>query len=299
MKSIRNLIRAFAVYLVVVSMLMTTSAQVAGGGGTGDANKVIAAAGLSANAVSVENNAKSRIKNLFTKEAIARKWKRPTKPVTSTRPATKTVSKTVTVRNPKTGKVTRTVKKTTIPIPEPGLDPDEEEYEAPKYYASFTPDYNVDNMRTLADAIGKNKQQRDSYYSGFTEIKNLYESNKLININGKDNVAGALTFFVLANSLIYHGDLEKGTDDETDLALYDAINANFDKTPGMEKISNREKQALYDVYISLAAIPLSVYLLGQQQNSPQMKQIARAMSGEFLKQMLGINPDEVRFPTKK
>lgn len=298
MKTISNLIRAAAAYILIVSLFMAANAQTAGGGVAGDTNKVIAAAGLSASAARVDNNAKSRIRNLFTKEAIARKWKRPAKTTTAKKPVTKTVSKTVTVRNPKTGKVTRTVKKTTVPVaPEP--DDTEEEYEAPKYYAAFMPDYSVDNMRTLADAIGTNKQQRDSYYSGFTEIKNLYESNKLVNINGKNNVAGALTFFVLANSLIYHGDLEKGTDDETDLALYDAINANFDKTPGMEKISDREKQALYDVYISLAAIPLSVYLLGQQENNPQMKQIARALAGEFLKQMLSINPDEVRFPTKK
>lgn len=164
----------------------------------------------------------------------------------------------------------------------------------PKYYGRFTATPGVDTASVFANALGDNAQERELYK------KIVAESITLLNAEAakkgwKNDIAGAMTIFILSNSVIYNNTDDPG--DETANALYDAVQASIDDIPEFAKLPNKDKQALYNTLLALSGIPLTFYADAQQRNDPEALATARKLAGEMLKMVFKTEPEKLRLTT--
>ena len=59
--------------------------------------------------------------------------------------------------------------------------------------------------------------------------------------------------------------------------------------------SDKDKEFLYDSYVSFAAMPLAFYTQAKQSNDPEMLKLAKVIAGALLLEILKIDPNDVRF----
>jgi hypothetical protein len=163
---------------------------------------------------------------------------------------------------------------------------------APKYYGRFRPDATVNTGKILADALGETPEEKQLYTQIYTATKAAFEKEAAAK-GWKNNVAGALTFFMVGNATVYHDSAEPN--DGTVTALYDAINQAIDEIPEFEKMPNRDKQAFYNVLIAFTGIPLATYSEGKESGNVDTVNAARQLAGEMIKMVLKTDPASVRF----
>ena len=109
----------------------------------------------------------------------------------------------------------------------------------------------------------------------------------------KNNIAGAFTFFIVSNTTIYHDSGEP--DDATVNALFDAVNQAIDEVPEFASASNKDKQAMYNLLIGFAGIPLATYSEGKTNGDDQTVAVARQLAGKMIEIVLKTDPDKVKF----
>ena len=163
---------------------------------------------------------------------------------------------------------------------------------APKYYGRFRPDTTVNTGKILADALGETPEEKQLYTQIYTATKTAFEREATAK-GWKNNVAGALTFFMIGNATVYHDGGEPS--DETVAALYEAINQSIDEIPEFGKMPNRDKQAFYNVLIAFTGIPLATYTEGKESGNADTVKTARLLAGEMIKMVLKADPESVRF----
>ncbi len=69
----------------------------------------------------------------------------------------------------------------------------------------------------------------------------------------------------------------------------------YDETPGMASVPDKDKQFLYDTFISFSAIPLTFYLNAKETSDGEMMKLAKVVAGSLLLDILKINPTQIRF----
>jgi len=112
----------------------------------------------------------------------------------------------------------------------------------------------------------------------------------------KNDIAGAMTIFILTNSILYN-DTEDPSD-EFAQALYDSVQASIDELPEFEKLANKDKQGLYNTLLALSGIPLTFYADAKQRNDPDAIATARKLAGEMLKMVFKTEPERLRLTAK-
>jgi hypothetical protein len=162
----------------------------------------------------------------------------------------------------------------------------------PKYYGRFRPDATVNTGKILADALGETPEEKQLYTQIYSATKTAFEKEAAAR-GWKNNVAGALTFFMVSNATVYHDSAEPN--DETVTALYEAINQAIDEIPEFAKMPNRDKQAFYNILIAFTGIPLATYSEGKESGNTDTVNAARQLAGEMIKMILKTDPASVRF----
>lgn len=160
-----------------------------------------------------------------------------------------------------------------------------------KNLGKFRPDATVDTGKKIADTLGTTDDEKVLYKTIFQATKSAYESQTAAK-GWKNDVAGAMTFFLVTTSTLYHDSPEPG--DEKVTAIYDAVRQSIDDIPDFAAASNKDKQAMYDLFIGFAGIPLATYEEGKQGSNAQTIAIARQLSGELIKVVLKTDPAKLR-----
>ena len=163
---------------------------------------------------------------------------------------------------------------------------------APKYYGKFRPDPSDATFPKLANALGDTPEEK-ALLKEITEVVKASFEKEAAAKGWKNNIAGAFTFFLITTSTIYH-DAEEPRD-ETVRAIYDAVNQKIDDIPEFATASNKDKQALYNMLIGFAAIPLATYTEGKENGSKETVEVASKVAGELIKMVLKVEPDKVKF----
>ena len=159
-------------------------------------------------------------------------------------------------------------------------------------YGKFRPDATVDTGKTIADALASTPEEKALLKQVYGTVKAAYE--KEVAAKGwQNNIAGALTFFIVSNATVYHDSAEPN--DETVQALYLAVNQSIDEIPEFGKMANRDKQAFNNVLIAFAAIPLATYAEGKQNGDDATVLAARQLAGQLLEMIMKTSPDNIRF----
>ncbi len=162
----------------------------------------------------------------------------------------------------------------------------------PKNYGRFKSDVTVDTAKTIADALGETPEEKALYKQIFAQTKSAFEKEAAAR-GWKNNIAGAFTFFIVANATIYHDSTDPS--DETVAAIFDAMNQTIDEIPEFAKMPNREKQALYNTLVGFAGIPLATYAEGKQSNDQPTIKVARQLAGHLIEIVLRTSRDRFRF----
>lgn len=162
----------------------------------------------------------------------------------------------------------------------------------PKYYGRFRPDTSDTTFQKIADALGETPEEK-ALLKQITEVTKASFEKEVAVKGWKNNIAGAFTLFLVATSTIYH-DAEQPSD-QTTQAIYDAVNQTVDEIPEFASASNKDKQALYNMLIGFAAIPLATYTEGKENGSKETVDVAGKVAGELIKIVLKVEPDKVKF----
>jgi len=103
----------------------------------------------------------------------------------------------------------------------------------------FTPAGDSGVAKTLADAFGRNDQEKAALTEAFGQIKQGYEA--AVEKEGKANdLAAAMTFFISVNVAAYHQtDIPS---DEASESLYQSLRETMNGSNEFGRLSNPEKQ---------------------------------------------------------
>lgn len=159
-------------------------------------------------------------------------------------------------------------------------------------YAFFKPDPNTDNFGSLADSLGKNEQEKDVLRQLFAATKTAFE--KEVAAKGRrNNLAAAFTLFTASAVTVYHDDPEPS--DEAVDKLWDGLNSVFDESPEMAKLTDAEKQQLYDTLIALSGLVLAGYMEGKNSGDTETQTLFKTLAGAMIEQVLKTDPEKARF----
>ena len=161
---------------------------------------------------------------------------------------------------------------------------------APKNSGVFKPGKST-MAKQLADALGTTAEEKAALAQLAEATKQAFEAQPETQ-KWKNNVAGALTFFMLSNVVIATDMAEPS--DEQSQALFQAIGLALDDTPELAKASAKEKQQLYDMLIAFTGLPLALYTEGKERNdAAQMKQ-ARELAGQLVQLVLKVDAKSIK-----
>lgn len=162
----------------------------------------------------------------------------------------------------------------------------------PKNYGVFSPDATVDTGRTLANALGDTPDEKKLIASIYTETKAAFEKEAAAK-GWKNNIAGALTFFIVGTSTVYH-DVAEPSDDAVEV-LYQAINQTIDEVPEFGTMSNHDKQGFYNTLIGFTGIALATYTEGKQNGDAATVKTAGQLAAMLINIVLKTDPEKIRY----
>ena len=161
-----------------------------------------------------------------------------------------------------------------------------------KNYASFTPSAQTNNLKIIADTLGTTNEEKAGLKLLFAETKKGFEA-EAAKKGMKNNIAAAMTFLIATTVTVYH-DAPEPSDEATE-NLFFALNAMFDEMPEMAGVPNKDKQFLYDTYISFSGLTLAGYMQSKEANDKATLKQFQQVAGSLLQEILKIDPNTVSF----
>lgn len=159
-------------------------------------------------------------------------------------------------------------------------------------YGVFKPSSKVDTGKLLADTLGETPEEKTLIKGIYTSTKSAFEQQAAAK-GWKNNIAGGLTFFIVAASTVYHDSTEPS--DETVDLLFSAVNESIDEIPEFGKIPDQTKQEFYNKMIAFSGIILATYEEGKQNDDPETIATAKKLSAMFIEMVLKTDPEKFKF----
>lgn len=161
-----------------------------------------------------------------------------------------------------------------------------------KNLAAFRPTAGSNNLESIASELAKTPEDKVVFLQLFIGTKQAYEE-EAAKIGAKNNVAGAMTFLLSTCVTVYNDAAEPS--DEVTQKLFDSLNAMFDAMPEMAAAPAKDKEFLYDTYISFGGMVLAGYTEAKQSNNKDLLNQFHVLAGGLLQQNFGVDPTKVRF----
>jgi hypothetical protein len=150
---------------------------------------------------------------------------------------------------------------------------------------TFSPVAGDDAVRKLADSLGGSAQERAQILQVANAGKQMFEQNYAGN-GWTNNIAGAMTYFIVATATVQTGTEADATAQER---LFAALNSTLAQSD-LARASNKDNTALYDTLLACAGLPLVFYLDGKQQGNANEVQQAKSMAATFSKKLFNVEP---------
>ena len=153
----------------------------------------------------------------------------------------------------------------------------------------FTPPPGDTSLQDFADKLGKTPEERQQLGEAFATVKvELFEQPNASR-GWKNNIAGAYTFFVSSISTVWTGDAP-------DPAAQDQLFAKLGTAlaPDLAGVPDRDKAELYSTLIGGASLPLLLFIDGSEKKNPAQIEQARALAAQYSRELMKMEPDEVR-----
>ncbi|MFO0597278.1 MAG: DUF6683 family protein [Myxococcaceae bacterium] len=162
---------------------------------------------------------------------------------------------------------------------------------APKNLGVFKPSAKSTTFKQLGDALGGTAEEKQAITTIAQATRDAFESQP-DTAPWKNNVAGALTFFLVGNLVIATGSEEPS--DEATKALFNAISQTLDASPEFAKTSAKDKQALYEALIGFTGIPLAISSDAKERGDAKQEQQARELAARLIQLVLKVDAAQVK-----
>jgi hypothetical protein len=161
---------------------------------------------------------------------------------------------------------------------------------APKNSGAFKPGKST-AAKQIAEAIGSTPEEKAALTQIADATRQAFEAQPETQ-TWKNNVAGALAFFMISNVVIATEAPEPSN--EASQALFQAIGLALDSTPELAKASAKDKQQLYDMLIAFTGLPLAIYTEGKERgDAAQMKQ-GQELAAQLLQLVLKVDAKSIK-----
>lgn len=162
-----------------------------------------------------------------------------------------------------------------------------------KHHGRFKPERGSTVAKTIADGLGGTPEEKKLIAELVSATKQAFEAQPET-AAWKNNIAGALTFFLLSNVVVANDAPEPS--DETSQALFQAFNQALDGTPDFAAMSNKDKQQLYETLIGFTGLPLAIYAEAKERGDAEELAQARALAKGLLETVLKVDAAKVKLP---
>lgn len=150
----------------------------------------------------------------------------------------------------------------------------------------------VDYPTRLADLMDLRGQEREVMIEIFRATKTEFE--RQVAAKGRqNNLSAALVFFLAATVTVYHNEPEPS--EAAIDALWDGMEATLREMPQLDRLSDAEKEELYNVLVCTSGMILAFNEIARQNNDPDLLSLSRNVAGTMIRQTLNTNPEKIRF----
>lgn len=159
-------------------------------------------------------------------------------------------------------------------------------------YTDFRPTTGTDFVERFASALSSNPTEKELVRQLVSITRTEFE--KEVAKRGRaNNLAAALTFFVASTVTVYHDDPEPS--DEAIDQLWDGLNGTLNGLPEMSKLTDAEKQEMYEMLVACGGLVLAGHMLSKEGGDASSAALYRQLAGELIKTVLKVDPENVRF----
>ena len=142
----------------------------------------------------------------------------------------------------------------------------------------------------LADALGRDADEKKTLSDAFDQLLAAYNA-EMRKENKANDLAAALTFFIVANVATYTGG-QPISDAESE-ELYHSIASNLEAVPAVAAMSNAEKHRMHDWLAVMSGFIHATYLDSKNRGSSDGLAVSRELAVQSTKLVLGIDIAEM------
>ena len=159
-------------------------------------------------------------------------------------------------------------------------------------YTDFRPTAGTDFVERFASTLTNDPTEKELVRQLVTITRTEFE--KEVSKRGRaNNIAAALTFFIASTATVYHNDPEPS--DAAIDQLWDGLNDTLNGLPEMSKLTDAEKQEMYEMLVACGGLVLAGHVLSKENGDARSAAIYRELAGELIKTVLQVEPGKVRF----
>jgi hypothetical protein len=285
MKILRCLVPFLTILLFAFCIHITAFSQAAGGGGLSKPISSSLGGLVNSDVFKKISQSKPRPKVKPSVVKTTKKNAQIAKVITTT-----TVSKS---KKPNKGK-SISGRQVIIKNRDTGSDEEEEEEETQtdSSLLSFNPINDTGIDRELAQSFSTNKNEQDAFLLIFKSMKTAYDA-EAAKEGRENNVAMALTFFIVTTSVVYHDSPEPS--EETIEKVYQSLSNSMIENGNLSNFSDLDKQAMSDRLVYISGFVLFGYTLGKQTNDKATLDAYRTLAGVCLQSLMKIDPEKIKF----
>lgn len=158
-------------------------------------------------------------------------------------------------------------------------------------YGKFKREKGSTVAHKLGDGLGSTPEEKKLLATIATGTLQAFEAQPETK-PWRNNVAGALAFFIISNVTIATGAAEPS--DEVSQALFEGLNQALDQSPDFARASNKDKQELYELLIGFTGIPLAIFSEAEETKDAAELAKARELAGQLLQLVLKTDAAKIK-----
>jgi hypothetical protein len=150
----------------------------------------------------------------------------------------------------------------------------------------------LDTFQFIAESMSSDEAEQKVFKQIFQATKQGFEQ-EVAKKGRANNIAAAFTLFIATSLTVYH-DTPEPSDTALDV-LWDGLGSAMAETPELAKMSDSEKEQMYDTLIALSGILLAGYIEGKKPENQGLAATTRQAAATLFQTVLQTDPSSMRF----
>jgi hypothetical protein len=153
----------------------------------------------------------------------------------------------------------------------------------------FKPSADSGVAKQIADVIGSDATDRATFLQMFRSIQRSYDT-EAAKSGRSNNIAAALTFFLVANSVTYHQTDEPS--DRVTESLFNVLEQELAANSEFKTMTGKQKQQTHDWLVVVGGFILAGYAEARKDNDAKELSDYKQLAGECFKLVVGTGPEK-------